>query len=225
MWIMEQRRNGGIILRDCSSVAVYVYFCLFLCVRVCVYSQLVTSSSATEKLRMCEHVQTNEWVYVLLRGVHYECVLCASSCLPGKVLFILSLLPGLSGLGHVCPVGKWLEQATDVLVFRPGSTDGQLLLALDDSPEETHVHTTQQITFITVCCCPEQTERESWLCWLCFNISDILEIRPNVNRLVRRRRLAPLWCIASAILFDPKMRRMPQKPGKEPSYSVTASFR
>lgn len=66
-------------------------------------------------------------------------VLCVFVCVPGKVLFILSLLSILSGLGHVCPVGEGLEQTTDVLVFGPGSTDGQLLLTLDYAPEETQV--------------------------------------------------------------------------------------
>lgn len=57
--------------------------------------------------------------------------------LPAKVLFILSLLSGLPGLGHICPVREGLEQTTDVLIFRPGSTDGQLLLTLDYTPEGT----------------------------------------------------------------------------------------
>ena len=60
-----------------------------------------------------------------------------SVCVPSKVLFILSLLPHLSGLGHVCPVGEGLEQAADVLVFGPGGTDGELLLTLDYTPEDT----------------------------------------------------------------------------------------
>lgn len=64
---------------------------------------------------------------------------CVDLCVPGIVLFILSLLPVLSGLGHICPVGEGLEQTTDVLILRPGSTDGQLLLTLDYTPEDTRV--------------------------------------------------------------------------------------
>lgn len=62
-------------------------------------------------------------------------------CLPSKVLFILSLLSGLSGLGHVRPVGEGLQQTTDVLIFRPGGADGELLLTLDYTPEDTRRHT------------------------------------------------------------------------------------
>lgn len=59
---------------------------------------------------------------------------------PGKVLLILSLLSGLPGLGHISPVREGLEQTTDVLVFGPGCTDGQLLLTLDYTPEGTQTH-------------------------------------------------------------------------------------
>lgn len=64
---------------------------------------------------------------------------------PGEVLLVLSLLPSLPGLSHVRPVGERLQQTTDVLVFRPGSTDGELLVTLHDGPENTP-NTDQTVT-------------------------------------------------------------------------------
>lgn len=60
--------------------------------------------------------------------------------LPSKVLFVLSLLARLPRLSHICPVRERLQKPTDVLVFRPGSTDGELLITLNDSPGNTPTH-------------------------------------------------------------------------------------
>lgn len=60
---------------------------------------------------------------------------------PCEVLFLFSLLSELSGLGHAGPVGQRLQQTADVFIFSPGCTDGQLLLALYDTPT-THTHHT-----------------------------------------------------------------------------------
>lgn len=61
--------------------------------------------------------------------------------IPSKVLFVLPLLAHLPGLSHIGPVGERLQKPTDVLVFGPGSTDGELLITLNDSPENTPTHT------------------------------------------------------------------------------------
>lgn len=60
--------------------------------------------------------------------------------IPSKVLFVLSLLPRLPRLSHICPVGEGLQEPTDVLVFRPGSADSELLITLNDGPENTPTH-------------------------------------------------------------------------------------
>lgn len=58
---------------------------------------------------------------------------------PCKVLFVFPLLPCQPGLGHICPVREGLEQTTDVLILGPGGTNCQLLLTLDDTPEDTKI--------------------------------------------------------------------------------------
>lgn len=55
---------------------------------------------------------------------------------PSEILFVLPLGSGLSGLSHVGPVRQRLQQAADVLVLGPGGTDGELLLTLDNGPEQ-----------------------------------------------------------------------------------------
>lgn len=82
--------------------------------------------------------------------MHGKCVFVDAD-VPGEVLLILSLLPSLPGLSHVCPVGERLQQATDVLVFRPGSTDGELLVTLHDGPENTPTHKTQTKPLLCLC--------------------------------------------------------------------------
>ena len=75
--------------------------------------------------------------------------------LPSEVLLLLPLGSQLSGLSHVGPVRQRLQQSADVLILGPGSTDGELLLTLDYSPEggththrvtHTHTHTHTQHT-------------------------------------------------------------------------------
>lgn len=64
--------------------------------------------------------------------------------IPSEILLVLPLLPGLSGLSHVGPVGQRLEQAADVLVLGPGGADGELVLTLDNGPEQQTTATTNR---------------------------------------------------------------------------------
>lgn len=90
--------------------------------------------------------------------MHGKCALVDAD-VPGEVLLVLSLLPSLPGLSHVGPVGERLQQATDVLVFRPGSTDGELLVTLHHGPEDTPTHKTDQTITVPLCSIMDADEK------------------------------------------------------------------